>query len=232
MDRIGAYMWHPSSDRWTWNDTMFHLLGYPAGGVRPSRALVVAHKHPDDRGLVEHLMADAVGHRLAYTNRHRIVSVDGTIHTVVAVGHPATPDPRWPAGLLVRGWVVQLATWSPTREAAEATASLLGSPASSTPALPTPPPLPRGSTPRDGPPPPGWTSWASAEHDRHVGRAVEVLAEAMELPPDAAAALLAHLANSAAEPLIVVAERVIAVSLDPEVAGLAGLLAGISLPEP
>jgi hypothetical protein len=54
----------------------------------------------------------------------------------------------------------------------------------------------------------------------------------MELPRDAASALLAHLANAAAEPLIVVAERVVAVSLDPEVEGLAGLLAGISVPEP
>ncbi len=232
MDRIGAYSWHPSSDRWTWNDTMFHLLGYPAGGVRPSRALIVAHKHPDDRVLVEHVMADAVGHHLAYTNRHRIVSVDGSVHTVVAVGHPAAPDPEWPPGLLIRGWVVHLATWSPTSEAAEATASLLGHPTPAPEVLPTPPALPRGSAPRDGPPPPGWSSWASVEHDRHLGRAVEVLAEAMELPPDAAAALLAHLANAAAEPLIVVAERVIAVSLDPEVEGLAGLLAGISATDP
>ncbi|MDT7742930.1 MAG: hypothetical protein QOE59_2008 [Actinomycetota bacterium] len=231
MDRIGAYSWHPSSDRWTWNDTMFHLHGYAVGGVRPSRALVVAHKHPDDRTLVEHVMADAIGHRLAYTHRHRIVSVDGTVHQVVVVGHPAAPSPRWPPGLLLRGWVVHLTTWSPTREAAEATASLLGSPGPVPLAPPTPPSLPRGPVPHDAPPPPGWSSWASVEHDRHVGRAVEVLAEAMELPADAAAALLAHLANTAAEPLIVVAERVIAVSLDPEADGLAGLLAGISVPE-
>jgi hypothetical protein len=231
MDRIGAYTWHPSSDRWAWNDTVFHLLGYPAGGVRPSRALVVAHKHPDDRAKVEHVMADAIAHRLAYTNRHRIVSVDGAVHTVVVVGHPAAADPDWPPGLLMRGWIVHLGTWSPTREAAEATASLLGSPASSVPALPSPPPLPPGSSPHAGPPPPGWSSWASLEHDRHVGRAVDVLAEAAELPPDGAAALLAHLANAASEPLIVVAERVVAVSLDPEVEGLAGLLAGISVPQ-
>lgn len=232
MDRIGAYSWHPSSDRWAWNDAMFHLLGYPAGGVRPSRALVVAHKHPDDRGHVEHVMADAVAHRLAYTNRHRIVSVDGTIHTVVAVGHPAAPDPRWPPGLLMRGWVVHLATWSPTREAAEATASLMGSPTPLPPALPSPSALPRSSSPRDGPPPPGWSSWASVEHDRRVEQAIEVLAEAVELPPDAAGALLVHFADTAAEPLIVVAERVVAVSLDPDVEGLAGLLAGISDPRP
>ncbi|NMO88617.1 PAS domain-containing protein [Actinomycetospora sp. TBRC 11914] len=219
MDRVGAYTWHPSSDRWVWNDTMFHLLGYPAGGVRPSRALVISHKHPDDRARVEHVMADAVAHRLAYTCRHRIVSVDGTVHQVVAVGHPADPDERWPAGLLLRGYLVHLAT-SPAPAAAEPAAAT--SRAS---------PFPPMSAPRDGPPPPGWPSWSAVEHDRHLGRAVDVLADAMELTPDAGAALLAHLANTAAEPLIVVAERVIAVSLDPDTRGLAGLLAGISVPQ-
>ncbi len=222
MDRIGAYSWHPGSDRWAWNDAMFHLLGYPAGGVRPSRALVVAHKHPDDRTHVEDVMADAIGHRLAYTCRHRIVSVDGTVHQVVAVGHPAAPDERWPSGLLMRGFLVHLATWRSARSPVESAASAPGS----LPMAPFPPSAPRG-----GPQPSGWSTWASLEHDRHLGRATEVLAEAMELTPDAAAALIAHLANTAAEPLIVVAERVISVSLDPDTAGLAELLAGITVPE-
>jgi hypothetical protein len=222
MDRIGAYSWHPSTDRWAWNDTMFHLLGYPAGAIRPSRALVVAHKHPDDRAQVERVMADAVAHHLAYTCRHRIVSVDGTVHQVVAVGHPAAPSEGWPSGLLLRGYLVHLATWTPTpspaQSAAAATRALLS-------------PFPPMSSPRDGPPPAGWSSWSALEHDRHVGRAVEVLTEAMELTADAAAALLAHLANTGAEPLITVAERVITVSLDPDTAGLGGLLAGITVPE-
>jgi hypothetical protein len=222
MDRIGAYSWHPSSDRWTWNDAMFHLLGYAPGKVRPSRALVIAHKHPDDRAHVEHIMADTVAHRLAYTCRHRIVSVDGSIHQVVAVGHPADHDERWPSGLLLRGYLVHLATTAPAHSPAESAASAsAGSPAA---------PLPRDE-PRGGPPPPGWSSWAAVDHDRHVARAATVLADAMELTPDAGGALLAHLANAAAEPLILVAERVITVSLDPDTRGLAGLLAGIAVPE-
>jgi hypothetical protein len=221
MNRIGAYSWHPSTDRWTWNDTMFHLLGYASGEVRPSRALVVAHKHPDDRAHVEHIMADAVAHRLAYTCRHRIVSVDGTIHQVVAVGHPADHDGRWPPGLLLRGYLVHLATTAPTP-------STTGSVRNASAGLPTAP-LPRGGgpdEPRSGPAP-----WSAVEHDRHVGRAVDVLVDAMELTPDAGVALLAHLANTASEPLIVVAERVIAVSLDPDTRGLTELMAGIAVPE-
>lgn len=222
MDRIGAYTWHPSSDRWAWNDTMFRLLGYAPGSVRPSRALVVAHKHADDRAHVEHVMADALAHRSAYSCRHRIVSVDGTIHQVVALGRPADPDEDWPPGLLLRGYLVHLATVAPARSPAGSTAGAPG-------AAPTAP-LPR--EPDDGPPPQGWSSWRAVEHDRHVGRAVDVLTETAELPPDAATALLAHLANTAAEPLIVVAERVVSVSLDPDTRGLAGLLTGIEGPGP
>ena len=219
MNRIGAYSWHPSTDRWTWNDTMFHLLGYGPGEVRPSRALVVAHKHPDDRAHVERIMADAVAHRLAYTCRHRIVSVDGTVHQVVAVGHPADHDGRWPSGLLLRGYLVHLTTTAPAHSA---TSSVENASASTAP-------LPRRGRPDEAPS--GSSPWSAVEHDRHVGRAIDVLAEAMELPPDAGAALLAHLANTAAEPLIVVAERVIAVGLDPDTRGLAELLAGIAVPE-
>lgn len=199
---------------------MFHLLGYASGEVRPSRALVVAHKHPDDRAHVEHIMADAVAHRLAYTCRHRIVALDGTVHRVVGVGYPAEHDGRWPAGLLLRGYLVHLATVATPHSPAESTANASAG-------LPTAP-SPRGGVP-DGRP--GSASWSAVEHDRHVARACSVLAEAMELTPDAAAALLAHLANTAAEPLIVVAERVIAVSLDPDTRGLAELLAGIDVPE-
>jgi hypothetical protein len=220
VNRIGAYSWHPSTDRWIWNDTMFHLLGYAPGEVRPSRALVVAHKHPDDRAHVEGIMADAVAHRLAYTCRHRIVSVDGTVHQVVAVGHPADHDGRWPPGLLLRGYLVHLATTAP----AHSTATSVENASASTAPLPR-----RGG--RDEAPSGSSPPWSAVEHDRHVGRAIDVLAEAMELTPDAGAALLAHLANTAAEPLIVVAERVIAVSLDPDTRGLAELLAGIAVPE-
>ncbi|MCD2194531.1 PAS domain-containing protein [Actinomycetospora endophytica] len=221
MDKIGAYSWHPSSDRWIWNDTMFHLLGYASGEVRPSRALVVAHKHPDDRAHVERIMADAVAHRLAYTCRHRIVSVDGTIHQVVAVGHPADHDERWPPGLLLRGYLVHLATTAPRPSSAEFTATA----SVGIPTAPFPRGDPQGRLPSLG------SSWSAAEHDRHVGRAADVLADAMELTSEAGAALLAHLANAAAEPLIVVAERVIAVSLDPDTRGLAELLTGIAVPE-
>ncbi|MDL5159903.1 PAS domain-containing protein [Actinomycetospora termitidis] len=221
MDRIGEYTWHPSTDRWEWNDTMFHLLGYLPGQVRPSRALVVSHKHPADRAQVEHVMADACSNRLAYTHRHRIVSVTGEVHEVTAIGFPVPDSPS----LLLRGYLVHLATSLPTP-----TAGVLARP----PARSDVPSFLPPTGPVAIPDPLGtvvWPTEAAREHDRLLGRAVDVLADVTELPGHAASALLAHLANVAALPLIVVAERVIAVSLDPDVEGLGGLLGGLAVPE-
>lgn len=226
MDRVGAYSWHPSTDRWVWNDAMFHLLGYASGEVRPSRALVLAHKHPDDRERVAATMADAVGRRSGYACHHRIVAAGGAVHEVVALGYPAPPDDRWPAGLLLRGWIVHLATpvpGRPTDRAARdrAMGEISTGLATGSPTLPMPVTAPPG-----GPDPAPWAR-SRAEHDRHVERAVQVLAETCRLTGDAAGGLLAHLANAHAMPLIVVAERVVAASLDPERPGLAGLMEGI-----
>lgn len=227
MDRIGEYTWSPGVDRWEWNDTMFHLLGYVPGQVRPSRALVVAHKHPADRAQVEHVLADACSNRLAYTHRHRIVSVTGEIHEVTAIGYPVG---RRTEALLLHGYLVHLATHQPSAAAARA--------AGSAPRLPRPP----ATSGVAGPPtvpftipdPAAAAPWAldpTREHDRLLVRAIDVLAEATELPHGASAALVAHLANTAALPLIVVAERILAMRLDPDVDGLGGLLGGIALPD-
>ncbi|GLZ56051.1 PAS domain-containing protein [Actinomycetospora sp. NBRC 106378] len=226
MDRVGEYTWSPGIDRWEWNDTMFHLLGYVPGQVRPSRALVVAHKHPADRAHVEHVMADACSNRLAYTHRHRIVSVTGEIHEMTAIGYPIG---RRSEALRLHGYLVHLATHQPSAAAARATGSA--------PRPPHPPALPGVVGPPTVPftlPDPATTPWAldpTREHDRLLVRAIDVLAEATELPHGASAALVAHLANTAALPLIVVAERILAMRLDPDLDGLGGLLGGIALPD-
>ncbi|GAA4849261.1 hypothetical protein GCM10023201_46670 [Actinomycetospora corticicola] len=228
MDRIGEYTWNPGADRWEWNDTMFHLLGYAPGQVRPTRALVVAHKHPADRAQVEHVMADACSNRLAYTHRHRIVSITGDIHEVTAIGYPVGAGAD---ALLVHGYLVHLATHQPSASAARAAGATARPPYRPAPATTAGPPTVPFSLPGPATPAP-WTLGTAGEHDRLLVRAIDVLAEATELPQGAAAALVAHLANTAALPLIVVAERILAMSLDPDVEGLGGLLRGIALPEP
>jgi hypothetical protein len=227
MDRIGEYTWSPGVDHWEWNDTMFHLLGYVPGQVRPSRALVVAHKHPADRAQVEHVLADACSNRLAFTHRHRVVSVTGEIHEVTAIGYPvgAVAGP-----LLMHGYLVHLATHQPSPSAARAagaTARPLHHP--DRPTTAGPPTVPFTIPGRATAAP--WTLDPASEHDRLLVRAIDVLAEVTELPQGAAAALVAHLANTGALPLIVVAERILAMNLDPDVVGLGDLLDAVARPD-
>lgn len=224
MDRIGEYTWNPGVDHWEWNDTMFHLLGYVPGQVRPTRALVVAHKHPADRAQVEDVMADACSNRLAYTHRHRIVSVTGEIHEVTAIGYPVVSRS---STLRLHGYLVHLATHQPSVSAARAAGATARPPYRPAPSTTAGPPTVPFALPDRAAAAP-WTLDPVQEHDRLLGRAIDVLAEATELPYGAAAALVAHLANTAALPLIVVAERTIAMSLDPDVDGLGGLLRGIA----
>ncbi|WP_433802097.1 PAS domain-containing protein [Actinomycetospora sp. CA-084318] len=225
MDRIGEYTWSPGVDRWEWNDAMFHLLGYAPGQVRPSRALVVAHKHPADRAQVEHVMADACSNRLAYTHRHRIVSVTGEIHEVTAIGYPVGARSE---ALRLHGYLVHLATHQPSASAARAAGATARPPFRPEPPRTAGPP----TVPFTMPDPAAAAPWAldvSREHDRLLVRAIDVLAELTELPQGAAAALVAHLANATALPLIVVAERILAMRLDPDVRGLGDLLEGLAL---
>ena len=221
MDRIGAYTWHPATDRWSWNDTMFQLLGYRPGQVRPSLALVVAHKHPDDRTMVEHVMAEAAAHALPYALRHRIVSITGEVLEVTAIGYLAEGGAGRPGGVLFHGYLVHLATLTPLPPRRSVTSGGHGAP----PTVPF-------EVPRAASLP--WTLDPTREDDRLLARAISVLARAAELPEGAASHLLAHLANVAAVPLVVIAERLLAIDLDPDVRDLGDLLTGAAaeVPEP
>lgn len=221
MDRIGAYTWHPATDRWTWNDTMYRLLGYRPGQIRPSRALVVAHKHPADRAQVEHVMAEAAAHALPYTHRHRIVSITGEVLEVTAIGYLDDGGAARPGGVLFHGHLVHLATLTPPPEIRSITSPGRGAPST------VPFDVPRVAMPL-------WALDPTREDDRLLARAITVLAQAAELPEGAASHLLAHLANVAAVPLVVIAERLLAVDLDPDVRVLGDLLTGVAaeVPEP
>ena len=220
MDRIGAYTWHPATDRWTWNDTMYRLLGYRPGQVRPSRALVVAHKHPADRAMVGHVMAEAAAHALPYSHRHRIVSVAGEVLEVAAIGYVADDGRGSSRGVLFHGYLVHLATLTPQTPGRSAASVSGGVPTVSFE-------VPRVAGPL-------WDLDPSREDDRLLGRAVSALARAADLPEAGASHLLGHLANVAALPLVVVAERLLALSLDPDVRVLGDLLTGLAaeVPEP
>lgn len=84
--RVGSFRFYFEDQRWEWSEQVQQMHGYEPGGVTPTTELVLAHKHPDDRGEVAATIDDILNHRKAFSTRHRIVDKAGKIRHVVVVG--------------------------------------------------------------------------------------------------------------------------------------------------
>jgi ANTAR domain/PAS fold len=62
------------------------MHGYEHGSVTPTTDLVLAHKHPDDRGQVAATIDQILNTHKAFSTRHRIVDTSGVVRHVVVVG--------------------------------------------------------------------------------------------------------------------------------------------------
>ena len=56
-----------------------------AGSVVPTSALVLSHKHPDDRVHVQELLDRALHDGEPFSNTHRLIDTAGVVHHVVVV---------------------------------------------------------------------------------------------------------------------------------------------------
>src|ERR1700744_5104047 len=84
--RVGWFRFYFSDQRWEWSDQVQRMHGYEPGSIAPTTDLVLAHKHPDDRGQVAATIDDILRTRRAFSTRHRIIDVSGNVHHVVVVG--------------------------------------------------------------------------------------------------------------------------------------------------
>ncbi|CPR67452.1 PAS and ANTAR domain-containing protein [Mycobacteroides abscessus subsp. abscessus] len=83
---MGWFRFYFDEQRWEWSPQVARLHGYEPGAVSPTTELVLAHKHPEDRGKVASTI-DAITHtRGALSSRHRIIDTSGAVHWVVVIG--------------------------------------------------------------------------------------------------------------------------------------------------
>src|SRR5215510_3999317 len=85
-ERVGSFRYLRAQDRWEWSDSVAHMHGYLPGQVRPTTALVMSHKHPEDAGDVAALIQAMTGHGRPFSSRHRIIDTRGQVHPVVVIG--------------------------------------------------------------------------------------------------------------------------------------------------
>jgi ANTAR domain/PAS fold len=85
-DRVGSFRYFRAEDRWEWSDVVARIHGYAPTTVRPTTALVLSHKHPDDAAKVALLIEEMVGQGQPFSSRHRIVDTAGRTRRVLVVG--------------------------------------------------------------------------------------------------------------------------------------------------
>ena len=84
--RVGWFRFYFADRRWEWSEQVQRMHGYEPGGVTPTTELVLAHKHPDDRGQVAATIDQILNTHQAFSTRHRIIDTRGTVRSIVVVG--------------------------------------------------------------------------------------------------------------------------------------------------
>lgn len=82
----GWFRFYFTDQRWEWSEEVERMHGYAPGTVTPTTDLVLAHKHPDDRGQIAATIHQIVNTREAFSARHRIVDTRGNVRHIVVVG--------------------------------------------------------------------------------------------------------------------------------------------------
>ncbi|GAB20325.1 hypothetical protein GOEFS_110_00540 [Gordonia effusa NBRC 100432] len=90
---VGQFWYYFDDDRWVWSDELARLHGYAcARAITPTTALLLQHKHPDDKARVEALISSVRNAREPFSSQHRIVDLDGTVRPVAVVADTVLDD--------------------------------------------------------------------------------------------------------------------------------------------
>ena len=83
---LGTWRWDIPSGRVEWDERLEALYGFAPGEFPGTFEAYEARIHPDDRGRMQAVVADARAHRRPYRIEHRVVWPDGTIRWVQGSG--------------------------------------------------------------------------------------------------------------------------------------------------
>jgi PAS domain S-box-containing protein len=86
QQRVGRFRFYFADQRWEWSEQVQRMHGYEPGSVTPTTELLLAHKHPDDRGQFAATIDEILNKHNAFSTRHRILDTRGRVHHVIVVG--------------------------------------------------------------------------------------------------------------------------------------------------
>lgn len=120
---VGRFRVDITSDTWWWSDEVYEMHGFAPGEVVPTTALVLAHKHPEDRERVASELAQAARTGEPFGSMHRIVDAVGRTRTLAVAAQGLRRDDALPWAAVV-GYFVDLTTAHEEAARREATASI------------------------------------------------------------------------------------------------------------
>ena len=89
----GAFRYDVGADRWWWSDEVYRMHGFEPGEVVPTTAMILAHKHPDDRDRYAGALTGASLRGGTFASVHRIVDAQGGERVLATFGEAhATAD--------------------------------------------------------------------------------------------------------------------------------------------
>ncbi|ARU51025.1 hypothetical protein CBR64_05490 [Cellulosimicrobium cellulans] len=126
---VGRFRVDVATDTWWWSDEVYEMHGFAPGEVVPTTALVLSHKHPEDRERVASELAQAARTGEPFGSMHRIVDATGRTRTLAVAAQGRRLDGRAPWAAVV-GYFVDLTTAHQEAARREATASIRAADAS------------------------------------------------------------------------------------------------------
>lgn len=82
----GEFRYEVDTDTWWWSDEVFQMHGFEPGEVVPTTAMILAHKHPEDRARVAGALQSTSVHGGFFGSVHRIIDAAGTERVLAIVG--------------------------------------------------------------------------------------------------------------------------------------------------
>jgi PAS domain S-box-containing protein len=97
---VGSAEWDIAANAVTWSDELFRILGYEPGALEPGYAAFMERVHPDDRKLVEQVIAESLRTGAAFAFDYRILRPDGALRMAHGEGRIVHDAEGEPVGLL------------------------------------------------------------------------------------------------------------------------------------
>ena len=92
----GAFRYDVTTDRWWWSDEIYRMHGFEPGEVVPTTAMILAHKHPDDRERYAAILTSTSLLGGTFASVHRILDAQGNERVLAAVGDAHAAGPGTP----------------------------------------------------------------------------------------------------------------------------------------